>query len=128
MKGKNGWDARLEDEMRKVVLVLRKKDMEDYLRLGKEVLNFNKVLAVSGPLLTGLAALGSVFLGSVNAPWPVMLGVIGGALASVVNTLEHGGQVGMVFEMYRTTTGFFKLMEESIELNINEQIGGNLTV
>ncbi|RZB89981.1 putative F-box protein [Glycine soja] len=120
-KGKNGWDARLEDEMRKVVLVLRKKDMEDYLRLGKEVLNFNKVLAVSGPLLTGLAALGSVFLGSVNAPWPVMLGVIGGALASVVNTLEHGGQVGMVFEMYRTTTGFFKLMEESIELNINEQ-------
>ncbi|KAG4948796.1 hypothetical protein JHK82_041980 [Glycine max] len=121
LKGKNGWDASLEDEMKKVVMVLRKKDMEDYLRLAKGVLNFNKVLAVSGPLLTGLAALGSVFLGSVNASWPAMLGVIGGASASVVNTLEHGGQVGMAFEMYRTTTGFFKLMEESIELNINEQ-------
>ncbi|XP_020221104.1 probable F-box protein At4g22030 [Cajanus cajan] len=121
LKGKNGWDARLEDEMRKIVMVLKKKDMEDYLRMSKEVLNFNKVLAVSGPLLTGLAALGSCFLGSVNGSWPVMLGVIGGALASVVNTIEHGGQVGMVFEMYRANTGFFKLMGESIELNINEQ-------
>ncbi|RDX57744.1 putative F-box protein, partial [Mucuna pruriens] len=121
LKGKNGWDARLEEGMKKIVMALRKKDMEDYLRLSKEVLNFNKVLAVSGPMLTGLAALGSVFLGSVNASWPVMLGVIGGALAGVVNTIEHGGQVGMVFEMYRANVGFFKLMEESIELNVNEK-------
>ncbi|KAL2341304.1 hypothetical protein Fmac_009244 [Flemingia macrophylla] len=121
LKGRNGWKPRLEDEMRKVVMVLKNKDMEDYLRMSNEVLNFNKVLAVSSPLLTGLAALGSCFLGSVNASWPVMLGVLGGALASVVNTIEHGGQVGMVFEMYRANAGFFKLMEETIELNINEQ-------
>ncbi|BAT87477.1 hypothetical protein LR48_Vigan2582s000100 [Vigna angularis] len=121
LKGKNGWDARSEAEMRKIGMILRKKDMAEYLRLGKQVLNFNKVLAVSGPLLSGLAALGSCFLGSVSSSWPVMVGVIGGALASVVNTLEHGGQVGMVFEMYRANSGFFKLMEESIELNIAEE-------
>ncbi|KAK7412680.1 hypothetical protein VNO78_04228 [Psophocarpus tetragonolobus] len=121
LKGKNGWDARLEDEMKRISRALRKKDMADYLRLSKEVLNFNKVLAVSGPLLTGLAALGSVYLGSVNASWSVMLGVTGGAVASVVNTLQHGGQLGMVLQMYRENSGFFKLMEESIELNINEQ-------
>ncbi|XP_014518228.2 probable F-box protein At4g22030 [Vigna radiata var. radiata] len=121
LKGKNGWDARSEGEMRKIGMILRKKDMAEYLRLGKQVLNFNKVLAVSGPLLSGLAALGSCFLGSVSSSWPVMVGVIGGALASVVNTLEHGGQVGMVFEMYRANCGFFKLMEESIELNITEE-------
>ncbi|XP_061336968.1 probable F-box protein At4g22030 [Gastrolobium bilobum] len=116
LEGNNGWDAKLEEEMKEIVMVLKKKDIAEYLRLSKKVLNLNKILAVSGPLLTGLAALGSV-----NASWPVMLGVIGGALAGVVNTLEHGGQVGMVFELYRATTGFFKLMEESIELNINEQ-------
>lgn len=121
LKGKNGWDARSEGEMRKIGMILRKKDMAEYLRLGKQVLNFNKVLAVCGPLLSGLAALGSCFLGSVSSSWPVMVGVIGGALASVVNTLEHGGQVGMVFEMYRANCGFFKLMEESIELNITEE-------
>lgn len=122
LKGNNnGWDPRLEEEMKQVVKVLKKKDMVEYLRLGKKVLNLNKILAVSGPILTGLAALGSGFLGSVNSPWPVMLGVICGALASVVNTLEHGGQVGMVFELYRASSGCFKLMEESIERNINEE-------
>ncbi|XP_057434347.1 probable F-box protein At4g22030 [Lotus japonicus] len=121
LKGNNGWDARLEEEMKQIVKVLRKKDKADYLRLGKEVLNLNKILAVSGPVLTGIAALGSCFLGSVNSSWPVMLGIIGGALASVVNTLEHGGQFGMVFEMYRANSGFFKFMEESIEQNVNEQ-------
>ncbi|XP_027362578.1 probable F-box protein At4g22030 [Abrus precatorius] len=110
--------------MKKIVMVLKKKDMKDYLRLSTKVLNLNKVLAIFGPLLTSLAALGSGFLDSVNASWPVMLGVISGALASVVNTLQHGGQVGMVFELYKATLGFFKLMEESIKLNIYEQDHG----
>ncbi|KAK7245882.1 hypothetical protein RIF29_40736 [Crotalaria pallida] len=90
MKGNNGWDARLEMEMKEIVKVLKKKDMGEYIRLSKIVLSFNKILAVSGPVLTGFAALGCACLGCVNASWPVMLGVIGGALASVVNTLEHG--------------------------------------
>ena len=42
-------------------------------------------------------------------------------MASVVNTMEHGGQVGMVFEMYRSNAGFFRLMEETIESNLNER-------
>uniref|UniRef100_A0A2N9H1Y8 F-box protein n=1 Tax=Fagus sylvatica TaxID=28930 RepID=A0A2N9H1Y8_FAGSY len=52
--------------------------------------------------------------------WGSFLGVVFGALAIVVNTLEHGGQVGMVFEMYRDSAGFFKLMEETIESNLKE--------
>ncbi|KAI4295927.1 hypothetical protein L6164_035921 [Bauhinia variegata] len=117
----NGWDAKLEAEMKEIVKVLQRKDIADYLKLSKKVLNFNKMLAISGLLLTALAALGSAFVGSVNAAWPVMFGVIPGALSSVVNTLEHGGQAGMVFELYRGAAGFFKLMEETIQLNINEQ-------
>ncbi|PPS13823.1 hypothetical protein GOBAR_AA06785 [Gossypium barbadense] len=42
------------------------------------------------------------------------------ALASAVNTFEHGGQVGMVFEMYRNNAGFFKHMQESIESTLDE--------
>jgi hypothetical protein len=44
-----------------------------------------------------------------------------GALASIINTLEHGGQVGMVFEMYRSSAGFFRLMQETIKSNIGER-------
>ncbi|KAI4298717.1 hypothetical protein L6164_032242 [Bauhinia variegata] len=117
----NGWDANLEAEMKEIVKVLKRKDIADYLKLSKKALNFNKIMAISGPLLTGLAAVGSAFVGSADIAWPVMLGVIAGALASVVNTLEHGGQAGMVFELYRGAAGFFKLMEETIQLNIDEQ-------
>ena len=117
----NGWSMELEEEMREVVGVLKRKDTEDYLRLGKIALKVNKILAISGPLLTGLAACGTAFVGSSHGPWAATLGVVAGAMASVVNTMEHGGQVGLVFEMYRSTAGFFRLMEETIESNLSER-------
>ncbi|GFY91732.1 hypothetical protein Acr_08g0001280 [Actinidia rufa] len=98
------------------------KDEEDYLRLGGKALKLNKALAISGPLLTGLAAVGSALVGTTSCgSFAVVLGIVAGALSSVVNTLEHGGQVGMVFEMYRSNAGFFRLMEESIESNLKER-------
>ena len=36
-------------------------------------------------------------------------------------TVEHGGQVGMVFEMYRSTAGLFQLMKETIESTLEEK-------
>ncbi|XP_059628389.1 probable F-box protein At4g22030 [Cornus florida] len=120
--GRNGWSGELEGELREIVGVLNRNDKVDYLRLGEKALKLNKVLAISGPLLTGLAAIGSAFVGSPShGSWAAVLGIFGGALASIVNTLEHGGQVGMVFEMYRSNAGFFKLLEESIESNLSER-------
>ncbi|KAF7120460.1 hypothetical protein RHSIM_Rhsim13G0152600 [Rhododendron simsii] len=115
----NGWNGELEGEMREIVTILNRKDKEDYLRLGKKALELNKILAISGPLLTGLAAFGSAFVG--HGSWAVVLGVVAGALSTVVNTIEHGGQVGMVFEMYRSNAGFFKLIQESVESNLKER-------
>ncbi|XP_022847748.1 probable F-box protein At4g22030 [Olea europaea var. sylvestris] len=124
-KGWNGWNGKLEEEMREIIGVIRKKDKADYLRLGGKALKLNKFLAISGPVLTGLAALGSAFVGSPNhGSWAVVLGVVAGALASVVNTFEQGMQVGMVFEMYRSNAGFFELMEESMESNLIEKDTG----
>ncbi|OMO76843.1 putative F-box protein [Corchorus capsularis] len=118
----NGWNRKLEEEMRQVLGVLEKKDVAGYIKLGSIALKLNKVLAISGPLLTSLGALGSCFIGtSTHSSWPVMMGVMAGAMATVVNSMEHGGQVGMVFEMYRSNAGFFKLVEESIMSNINEK-------
>ncbi|PIN09625.1 hypothetical protein CDL12_17794 [Handroanthus impetiginosus] len=118
----NGWNGELEDEMREIVNIIKRKDKEDYLRLGGKALKLNKFLAISGPVLTGLAAAGSAFVGSPShGGWAVVLGVVGGALASVVNAVEHGVQVGMVFEMYRSNAGFFKMMEEEIESNLREE-------
>ncbi|GMI91460.1 F-Box/DUF295 Brassiceae-specific 27 [Hibiscus trionum] len=123
LKGKvesNGWTEELEMEMREVVEVIKRKDSEDYEKLGNKALKMNKVLAASGPLLTGIAAVGSAFMDSSNGPWAAIMAAVAGALASAVNTLEHGGQVGMVFEMYRNNAGFFKHVQESIESTLNE--------
>ncbi|KAI3823859.1 hypothetical protein L1987_05304 [Smallanthus sonchifolius] len=120
--GKNGWSVDLEEEMREIIRVLEIKDKEDYLRLGEKALKLNKALTIAGPLLTGLGAIGSAFLASSpQNSWAMVPGVMGGAMASVVNTVQHGGQVGMVFEMYRSNAGFFRMMEESIESNLKER-------
>ncbi|KAK4753281.1 hypothetical protein SAY87_022079 [Trapa incisa] len=119
---KNGWNEELEVEMRAIVDVLRKKDEEDYLRLGGIALKANKFLAVSGPVLTGIAAVASIFAAASpgGAAAMSMGAVTAGSLAAAVNTLEHGGQVGMVVEMYRNCAGIFRLVEESIETMLEE--------
>ncbi|GAB4826556.1 hypothetical protein Ancab_033450 [Ancistrocladus abbreviatus] len=118
--GENGWSEDLEKELREIVELIKKKDLEEYVRLGNKVLNMNKVLAIFGPLLTGVAAIGSAFVGR-GAPWAVVVVALVGSLAAIVNTVEHGGQVGMVFEMYRNSAGFFKLLEETIESALEEE-------
>ncbi|KAI9070908.1 hypothetical protein K1719_000817 [Acacia pycnantha] len=119
-KMNNGWTPELEMEMRQILEVAKSKDVEDYDRLGNLALKFNKTLAISGPLLTGIAALGSA-LGSHGLSWPGIVAAVAGSLAASVNSLEHGGQVGMVFEMYRNCGGFFKLLQDTIEATLEEK-------
>ena len=116
---KNGWSGELEVEMRDIIEVVKRKDIKDYARLGNMMLKINKILAISGPLLTGIAAIGSTFVG--NGSWAAIIAVAAGALGSAVNSFEHGGQVGMIFEMYRNNAGFFRLLEESIEGTLEEK-------
>ncbi|KAH0449825.1 hypothetical protein IEQ34_020517 [Dendrobium chrysotoxum] len=116
----NGWSCEMEKEMRGVLRVLKSKDEEQYVRLGQLVLSINKFLSFAGPLLAGVAAVGaaSSIGGGGHGSWPA---VVGGALAAVVNTLEHGGQVGMVFELFRNCAGFYRRLEEEIEYNLGEE-------
>ncbi|KAL0542926.1 hypothetical protein IC582_018007 [Cucumis melo] len=116
----NGWSDELEAEMREVVEIVKSKDAEDYVRLGNLVLKVNKTLATSGPVLTGIAALSSAFVGDWSSAG-MAVAAAAGSLAAAVNALEHGGQIGMVFEMYRNTAGFFGLLEESIRGTLEEK-------
>ncbi|CAH2078307.1 unnamed protein product [Thlaspi arvense] len=115
----NGWNKELELEMKEVVEVIKSRDAEEYEKLGNVALKLNRALAISGPVLTGIAAVSSGFIGHGSG----LAGVVAttcASLAAVVNTLEHGGQVGMVFEMYRNSAGFFSLLEETIETERRE--------
>jgi len=103
--------------MRAIVQVLKSKDKQDYLRLGNLALKLNKMLAVSAPLLTGIAAASSALGGSTATT----VAAIAGTMAAITNSFEHGGQVGMVVEMYRNCAGFFDLMEETMEATLEER-------
>ncbi|RZC80710.1 hypothetical protein C5167_043285 [Papaver somniferum] len=119
---KNGWSNKLEREMRYIVEALKSRDTEEYVRLSNMVLKINKILAISGPLLTGIGAIGSAFIGSPSqGSTAVFCGVLAGALATLVNTLEHGGQVGIVLEMYKASAGSFQLLEETIDSTLKEK-------
>ncbi|KAF5445096.1 hypothetical protein F2P56_034174 [Juglans regia] len=115
----NGWSEELEVEMRDVVEVVKRKDSKDYERLGNLVLKINKILSISGPLLTGIAAVGSACVG--NGSWAAIVAMAAGALATSANAFQHGGQVGMVIEMYRNNGGFFHLLHETIEATLEER-------
>ncbi|KAK7264456.1 hypothetical protein RJT34_32065 [Clitoria ternatea] len=118
-RNNNGWSEELETEMREVIEVVKRKDLEDYERLGNIALKVNKTLAIAGPLLSGIAAVGSPFVG--NGSWAAFVPLMAGSLAAAINGFEHGGQVGMVFEMYRNCGGFFTLLEKTIEATLEEK-------
>jgi hypothetical protein len=116
----NGWSEELEMEMKEVIEVIKRKDIEDYERLGNIALKVNKSLAIAGPLLTGIATIGSAFVGNDDGFMSALVPVMAGSMACAVNGFEHGGQVGMVFEMYRNCGGFFRMLGESIETTLEE--------
>uniref|UniRef100_A0A0E0NBY6 F-box protein n=1 Tax=Oryza rufipogon TaxID=4529 RepID=A0A0E0NBY6_ORYRU len=118
----NGWTQELEEEMRGILRVIKAKDENEYVSVGKLVLAVNKRLAVAGPALAGAAALAAAFIGSAGeaGAWASGAAVLGGALAAAVNTVEHGGQVGMVFELCRNVAGIYRKMQEDIEANLEE--------
>ncbi|XP_057537888.1 probable F-box protein At4g22030 [Amaranthus tricolor] len=118
--GKNGWSKELQDDIREIVRVIKSKDVEDYVRLGNMALKLNKMLGVTGPILTGIAAVGAAFVGH-GGPWAGIVAAAAGSMAVVVNTIEHGGQIGMVFEMYRNCAGFFRMLEENAERTLEEE-------
>ncbi|KAJ6803159.1 putative F-box protein [Iris pallida] len=117
----NGWSQGLEREMEGIVAKLRSKDIEQYVHFGNKLLAINRVVAVAGPILCGLAAVGASMVGvAALGPFPVLLGVVGGALAAVANTLQHAGQAGTVVELSRNCAGFYKNLGEEIEWNLRE--------
>ncbi|CAL4889052.1 unnamed protein product [Urochloa decumbens] len=117
----NGWTPELEEEMRGLLRVLKAKDEHQYLSVGKMVLTLNRTLAVAGPALAGAAAVSAAFIGGGEAgSFASGAAVVCGALAAAANTVEHGGQLGMLFELLRNCAGFYRKIQEDIEACLGE--------
>lgn len=112
----------VDEEMKGVLKVLKMKDEKQYLDCGELFLRINKVLSVLGPIIAGMGAVGAVFIG-----WPELRGVpefmamVGGVIGVVVNSMQHGWQVGMLFELMRNCAGYYRRLVEEIEFSLEEK-------
>ncbi|KAK8954960.1 putative F-box protein [Platanthera zijinensis] len=70
-------------------------------------------------MLAGLAAAG-VAASSAGIGHGSLPAAVGGALSALVNTMEHGGQAGMVFELFRNCARFYRRLEE-IKFNLGKE-------
>ncbi|ERN14043.1 hypothetical protein AMTRI_Chr01g133490 [Amborella trichopoda] len=111
----NGWSPEMEREMAEVAGVVRERDMTVYMRLSKLVLTCNREMIVAGTVLMAVVMVGSALRGSTT-----MGGVVAGALACVVNSFSHGGQVWMVFKMYRNNVGFYQLLNKPLSSSLDK--------
>ncbi|CAL4889053.1 unnamed protein product [Urochloa decumbens] len=118
--GGNGWTPELEEEMRGVVRVIRAKDEQEYVKAGNKVLAVNRVLAVAGPALAGAGAAAAAFAGVSGDSWASGAAVVCGAMAAAANTVEHGWQLGMLFELCRNVAGQYRKVQEDIEACLDE--------
>ncbi|KAK4284346.1 hypothetical protein QN277_001192 [Acacia crassicarpa] len=108
----NGWSPELEKEMREILEVVKRKDIEEYEKRGNLALKITKTLTILGPVLTGIAALGSAFEKN-GSSWAGIVAVMAGSLADFIKALE-----GIVFEMYKNCGRF---IQDTIEATLEEK-------
>jgi Petal formation-expressed len=117
----NGWDEELEEAMKGLRNVLKMKDESNYIEVANLVLGINKGLAVSGPVIAILAVIATGFVDSpVGGSWAPIVSMVGGGLMAVLNTFEHGAQLGMIFEILRNCPGLYRKIQEEIECTLSE--------
>ncbi|KAI9128351.1 hypothetical protein K1719_001344 [Acacia pycnantha] len=108
----NGWSPELEKEMRQILEVVKRKETEECGRRGNLALKITKTFAILGPLLAGIAALGSAFSRH-GSSWAGILAVVATSLSDSMNALE-----GMVLEIYKNCGEF---LQDAIETTLEEK-------
>jgi hypothetical protein len=114
----NGWSNEMVEDLKHTAKKLKESDIETYLGWARNKERNNKRLAMLAPVLAASAALLSLF----GSCWP---GIHLAALASTCSiaavfgsSFSNGGQIGMIFELYRNCAGYYEQMVQDIQRTI----------
>jgi hypothetical protein len=114
----NGWSNAMVQDLKYTAEKLKESDIEIYLGWARNKERDNKRLAMLAPVLAGSAALLSL-LGCCEP------GIHLAALASACSiaavfgsSFSNGGQIGMIFELYRNCAGYYEQMVQDIQSTI----------
>jgi len=132
----NGWTQTREEDLKLTAEKLKSSDIQIYLQQARNKELANKTLAILAPVLTATAALLSL-LTACNCNWPATastntttkLGIHLLPLANLISSIcsiaavgcssfSNGGQIGMIFELYRNCAGYYEEMEQEIQTTI----------
>ncbi|CAM6009660.1 unnamed protein product [Sphagnum balticum] len=114
----NGWSNAMVQDLKHTAEKLKESDIEIYLGWARKKEHDNKSLAMLAPVLAGSAALLSL-LGCCQP------GIHLAALASACSiaavfgsSFSNGGQIGMIFELYRNCAGYYEQTVQDIQSTI----------
>jgi hypothetical protein len=110
----NGWTDAITKDLQRTADKLQTSDIAKYVRAARNKETPNKRLAISAPVFAVVAAVLSL-LGC----WPgIQLAGVAAAcsiVAVLLSSFSNGGQIGMIFELYRNCAGYYAEMEQDIQ-------------
>ncbi len=110
----NGWTDAITNDLQRTADKLHTSDIAKYVRAARNKEIPNKRLAISAPVFAVVAALLSLV-----GCWPgIHLAGVAAACSIVgvlVSSFSNGGQIGMIFELYRNCAGYYVEMEQDIQ-------------
>ncbi len=113
----NGWTDAVTKDLQRTADKLQTSDIAKYVRAARNKETPNKRLAISAPVLAVVAALLSLV-----GCWPgIHLAGVAAAcsiVAVLVSSFSNGGQIGMIFELYRNCAGYYAETEQDIQSTI----------
>jgi len=116
----NGWSSAISEDLRRTAQKLREADVEIYLGWARKKERESLRLAVAAPVLVALAAALNLaqclpLLGATVQTVATSAAALSSALAMFCFSFAQGGQIGMIFEMYRNCAGSYADLDNSIQ-------------
>lgn len=113
----NGWSPAIAEDLKRTAQKLREADVEIYLGWARKKERESLRLAVAAPALVGMAALLNILqcVPAVASAPTTTAAALCSAMAMFCFSFAQGGQIGMIFEMYRNCAGSFADIDNTIQ-------------
>ncbi|KAI5066617.1 hypothetical protein GOP47_0019241 [Adiantum capillus-veneris] len=131
----NGWDRQLAQELKHIAAMLQHSDIPKYTGLAQNLVKVNKPLAIAAPCFSASAALLNA-AAMCTTPLPtnnIQLGMWAATfsvLATFLCSFSNDMQLGMVFELYRNSAGYYAdvktTIEETLRTPVDQRENGTL--
>lgn len=112
----NGWNESIAKDLKEIAIQINESHVKTFTSWAQNVVKVNKCLAIAAPLfaISGAVLNAASALGWSSNNILSLYAALCSVLAGFAGSFSHDMQLGMVFELYRNTAGYFADVEASI--------------